>query len=123
MVTPHKQARTESDWIAILANQCASKTKAQVAREIGYSRTTVSLALSGTYDGSTDKLAQAVLDTYADQLIHCPHLRAAISDEQCVAYRSRPMPLGHAADMRHWRACQRCPFNAPDDEGGARHAA
>lgn len=101
----------EPAWLRLLREQCESRTIAAVAREIGYQRPSVSLALLGRYPGRTENLANAVLAKYGERLVQCPHLETDISSADCSSYALRPMPLGNAADMRHWRACQRCHHN------------
>ncbi len=96
------------NWLDILAAECEKSNKAEVGRQIGYSRTAISLALSGKYVGSTEKLAQAVISTFSDNL-HCPHLQATINPDECVDFQSRPIPQSNATALRHWRACQSCP--------------
>ncbi len=107
------------NWLDILKDQVAKSSKADVAKRIGYSRTAVSLALSGNYKGSTDKLEAAVLETFTGP-IECPFLAERISSDDCTDFRTRPIPQSSAAALRHWRACQACPLARNESE--VRHA-
>lgn len=99
--------QSEPKWIAILRAEVATSNATQVATAIGYSRTAVSLVLSGKYQGGTDKIADAVLSTFANRIL-CPHLQADITPVECRDFQSRPMPQSEAHKLRHWMACQTC---------------
>ena len=97
----------EPEWIALLREEAARSSVAAVARKLGYSRPAISGVLNGTYRGRTDKIAARVLAVLGRRLL-CPHLNAAMHIEECRRWRRRPMPMGSARDLRHWRACQAC---------------
>ena len=48
--------------------------------------------------------------------VHCPHLNAAITTQQCRAHSGKTYAqtgvarLGPQTTVAHWRACQACPF-------------
>lgn len=103
------------DWLDLLKTEVAKSNITQVANQIGYARTSVSLALSGKYVGSTDKLAAAVLKAYSDRF-QCPHLSQAITKDECAGFSSRSIPQSNASALRHWRACQSCPHNRVSEQ-------
>ncbi|GAB6035798.1 hypothetical protein JCM15519_03570 [Fundidesulfovibrio butyratiphilus] len=98
----------ERDWLALLEEEAARTSIAAVARRLGYARTSVSLALSGKYPGTTDKLAATVLAVLGT--VDCPHLGFPVSPARCAA-NSGKMPTSSPGDLRLWRACQACPHN------------
>lgn len=94
------------DWLALLAAEASRTTIAATARRLGYSRTTVSLALAGKYPGGTDKLASTVQRILGGAT--CPHLGRTVTAAECAA-NSDEMPTSSPAALRLWRACQTCP--------------
>lgn len=100
------------NWFQALNEHVGKSTISEVARQIGYSRSTVSLVLSGKYDGGTDAIAAKVLETFTDH-VTCPFLSADITVGSCNDYQSRPMPTSHPRDLDHWMACRDgCPHSA-----------
>lgn len=79
----------------------------KVADELGYARPSLSLALRGKYVGNTDRLEKTVIRVLGS--VHCPHLDQVLSPETCIGFREREAPTQNPAEMRHWRACQKCP--------------
>ncbi|MDZ7823010.1 MAG: hypothetical protein U5K75_02490 [Ahrensia sp.] len=104
-------------WLDLLKAEAARSSITKVAQRLNYSRTAVSLALSGNYVGSTDTLARAVLDVFGDGgMIDCPHLQQPILKDDCDGYRTRALPQSNASALRHWRACQSCPRNVKNQK-------
>lgn len=99
-------------WLDILRHEAARTSVADVARRIGYARPSVSLVLNGRYPGGTAKIAARVVAVFCDRIL-CPHLERDLAQEDCAAFRSRPVPQSDPAEFRHWNACQVCSFN-PD---------
>lgn len=102
------------DWLALLRAEVAASSLAAVAERIGASRTTVSLLLAGKYPAKTDAVERKVRDAF--EVRHCPHLNAVLTGDACQRYRARAMPRSSARDLRHWRACQTCPYNPHSQE-------
>lgn len=107
------------EWLDLLQREVAKSNITQVAKVLGYSRSAVSLALSGNYVGSTDQLAARVVAVFSENLI-CPHLSMTISFDECQEFQTRAIPQSNAAALRHWRACQTCPHRI---ETGGTNAA
>ena len=82
----------------------------KVAEKIGYKRASVSLARAQKYPGDTTKLRSAILANLT-VLIECPHLLKNITPVDCERYRNRAIPTSSRAEVKHWQACQVCPFN------------
>lgn len=81
-------------------------TKAQVAKEIGYDRTSVSRWINEP-DYSGERISAAVLARY--NRFSCPYLRTEITPAECAAYADRACPTCNAREVRHWKTCQTCP--------------
>ena len=95
-------------WIELVENRIEQLgTIQKVADELGYARPSLSLALRGKYVGSTDRLEKIVMRVLGS--IHCPHLDQLISQEACAGFHEREAPTQNPVEMRHWRACQKCP--------------
>lgn len=82
----------------------------KVAEKIGYKRASVSLARSLKYPGDTAKMRSAILANLTE-LIECPYLSKNLTAVDCERYRNRAVPTSSRAEVKHWQACQTCPFN------------
>ncbi len=80
-------------------------TKAQIAKEIGYDRTSVSRWINEP-DYSGTRVEAAVLARF--NRFPCPHLKADITPLECSGYAMRPCPTSNAREVRHWKTCQSC---------------
>jgi hypothetical protein len=94
-------------WIGLLRAEARRTSISAAARRIGYSRPAVSGVLAGRYHGDTSRIAARVLAVLGGMIL-CPHTEAEMKLDACRRWRARPMPLGSAADLRHWRACRAC---------------
>ncbi len=103
------------DWIELLrAERLKGKSIAEIAREIGMKRSSLSLLINGKYPAGlakvTAKYGPKVLMRYRNQ-VACPHLGRGIGTAECARHASAPMTMSSPAKLRHWRACQSCPHN------------
>lgn len=96
---------SSSHWMTLLRNAQHGRSIAQIARELGVSRTSVSLLLAGKYPGKTDKMAERIIKTFLRT--ECPYLGREISADECADHSGR-MPTSSPTALRHWRACQEC---------------
>lgn len=104
-------------WFQVLSEEVKKATISEVARKIGYSRTAVSLVLSGKYVGETTAIASKVLETFTNH-VSCPFLEKDINKGDCNDYQSRPMPTSHPRHLDHWMACRDgCPHSVQSLEG------
>lgn len=93
----------------LLRERAARTSVSAAARDLGYSRPAVSMALAGTYVGGLERMARRAMECFG--AVACPHLDAPIPAAVCAEHRSRPMPTGSARSFRHWQACRRCRHN------------
>lgn len=106
-----KVSHDKPTWIVLVEQRIEQLGSIQkVANELGYARSSLSLALRGKYVGSTERLEQTVIRVLGS--LNCPHLGQEITPDQCQAYKHREAPTQNPADMRHWRTCQQCPLGA-----------
>lgn len=106
----------EPRWLVLMREEAQRTTMRALAERLEYSRTTVSLVLSGTYPGGTEKIARraiAVLEQPVE--VQCPYLDQALPVAECRAYSSQRAPTHHPTKMAHWRACQQCQNNCKGD--------
>lgn len=97
----------DPNWMDMLKAEADRTSIGEVAERIGYSRTAISLVLSGKYPGKTDKVARAVTRILA-QSIACPYSGKDIPPEECRALSTRRAPTHNPQALGQWRACQQC---------------
>ncbi|MBI3445599.1 MAG: LacI family transcriptional regulator [Magnetospirillum sp.] len=104
-------------WLTLLqAEVDRLGSKAAAARQVGISRTAVSLALAGKYPANdTAPLEAKVLAKLAHR-IPCPHDRAEIARGDCAGRANAPMPMAGASALRAWTACQSCPHRPKESK-------
>lgn len=97
----------EADWIKEIraAVQRLGSIQA-VADLLDYSRTAVSLVLSGKYRKDTTKIEAAVRARLGQ--VQCPFLAAPISGSACMDNQARDEPAPDTEAFWHWRACRSC---------------
>lgn len=95
-----------SHAMTLLQGVLETETITAVAVQIGYSRTAVSLYLSGKYGADVDKLEAAIVSRY--DIYPCPHTGQQISGPECTRRATAPRPFGGRAKEAHWIACQSC---------------
>lgn len=87
----------------------AAESMTAVALAVGYSRTAISLYLSGKYGAGVDKLEAAIRARYDIYL--CPHTGQEIGGPDCTRRATAPRPFGGRAKEANWLACQSCQHN------------
>ncbi|SIQ95427.1 hypothetical protein SAMN05421829_108132 [Aromatoleum tolulyticum] len=92
--------------VLLRAQRAAGKTLTQIAAEIGYSRTAVSLYQGGKYDRDAARLEAAIVRAYDRRV--CPHLGESVEPELCVRKALAPKPFGGSARLTWWMRCQGC---------------
>lgn len=87
----------------------------QVERELGVSKTTISLTLSGKYGASTDNIQALVERIYDPKGIECPAKEGLIAPNTCADLRERANKIGLKAGnpevLRAYLTCQKCSLN------------
>lgn len=101
-----------SEYLELLrAEKARGRTTADIARQLGFARTSISLLLSGNYPADrAPKIEAKVLEVFGGK-IACPHLGRELERPECDAHRTRPMPTSSASALKHWTACKTCPVN------------
>jgi hypothetical protein len=103
------------DWVAALATECdrtcQREAGARLPRGNGntYSAATVNQVLGNTYLGGLDAIEAAVRARIMVRTVHCCHLDADLSHEDCAARAGSPMPMSSPIALRAWQACRECP--------------
>lgn len=98
----------EGEPLALLQAACVRLGSiAAVARELGYGRPSISMALAGRYPADTDRLAAEIVERFASS-VACPHLRRDITPAECRAYREAPLSAANRDSVLHWQACRTC---------------
>ncbi|WP_234890777.1 helix-turn-helix domain-containing protein [Agrobacterium vitis] len=114
-------------WMEVLRAEAEKpgRTKAAIAKELGVSRTAISLLCAGKYSARTDKvqakIAGPVMALYARR-VWCPHLRTAITPEACGEFCAVPMSTSDPGKLKHWAACRNCKQN-PENSSAASPAS
>lgn len=93
-------------WFALLKAQIAAASLRQVAAELGYSGTTLSLIVHGKYAGKTDRVAAAVAARY--ETVACPYQGKTILLHECRSTAQGKAPTHNPMKMQQWLACQKC---------------
>lgn len=94
-------------WFGLLKAQIAAASLRQVAAELGYSGTTLSLIIHGKYAGKTDRVAAAVAARY--ETVACPYQGKTIPLHECRSTAQGKAPTHNPMKMQQWLACQKCP--------------
>ena len=93
-------------WFALLKARIAAASLRQVAAELGYSGTTLSLIVHGRYAGETDRVAAAVAARY--ETVACPYQGKTIPLHECRSTAQGKAPTHNPMKMQQWLACQKC---------------
>ena len=93
-------------WFALLKAQIAAASLRQVAAELGYSGTTLSLIVHGKYAGKADRVAAAVAARY--ETVACPYQGKTIPLHECRSTAQGKAPTHNPMKMQQWLACQKC---------------
>ncbi|MFO1038118.1 MAG: helix-turn-helix transcriptional regulator [Geminicoccaceae bacterium] len=105
-----------SPWLEELRAACAATSQTEVARRLGYSASTISMVLKGTYNGDLKRFSQAVEGLLLSAEVECPVLET-IPRHRCVAEQKRQealkSPLStNATRVQLWRWCRGpCPHS------------
>ena len=92
-------------WQELLNKAVAESSRSAVARQLGVSRTAISLLCAGKYPGGPGKMAQRIFEEYGR--IRCPYLGRGITPAECNNNSGR-MPTSSPVALKLWRACQQC---------------
>lgn len=101
------------DWLTLLRARVAEIGVNPTARELGISRTSVSMLITESYPADTRRMAARIIDRYTRH--ECPYDGALLHGDACARYAGK-MPTSSPAALRRWRTCQTCEFN-PNRKG------
>lgn len=102
---------TNDDRLELLREAVESRgSQAKVGKLLGYSATTVSQALSGTYAGQIDAFLTRVEEVFGKSEIKCPVLGDILYPE-CVEERRKPFTTANPHRVRMFQACRTCRNN------------
>ena len=110
---------TNDDKLALLREAVADHgSQTRVGRMLGYSASTISQVLSGTYYGKLDAFLTRVEEVFGRSQVECPIL-GTIGYPQCVEERRRPFCTANPHRVRMFQSCRGCGHNTdPKDEEG-----
>ncbi len=99
-------------WLEILRNQTEARGNATVARELGLSDSTISLALNNKYPAGTGRIEKKVISIYGSKTgVDCPAL-GKITPARCVTNWERAkkigVRLGDPQKIRLYKECLKC---------------
>lgn len=101
-------------WMNNLREAVEARGAAEVARELGISKTTISLVLSGKYGAATDRIEEKVEKIYGPNGVICPIL-GQIEPGRCAGVRERAkhigMKAGNPETLRLYKTCFKCGLN------------
>ena len=99
------------NWLELLQQAVAATSRAEAARALSISRSSVSLLLSGKYPGKTASMARRVNTVFAPLRTQvCPHTGETLTIMDCAKICAH-MPTSSPAALRHWKACKACAYN------------
>lgn len=98
-------------WLWLLRRAVAASAPIKVARQLGVSRSSICMVLSGTYPGTAEKLRSRALEVLGETL-QCPHTKSDVTVADCyqIGGSAKP-PINRPLEIPHWHACQACPHS------------
>lgn len=99
------------EWVVALAEACATRTQAEVGRQIGYSASAVSATLANSYGGDLDAIAEKVRGAFLGQLVACPR-KGAMRRDVCMTWQAKPWAPTSSDRVAMFHACRSgCPHS------------
>lgn len=98
---------TRMERLQLLEKMSLEHTQAEIARRIGYSTGTISLILSGKYNGCPDAVLQRVEEVFGSTIIDCPVL-GIITLGKCAEKRKLPFAATNPRRVALHCACKEC---------------
>lgn len=96
---------TVPDWVEELAHFADRETVAKAGERINYSKTVVSLIISGTYRGDMARVEGQVRGALMGLRVDCP-VMGRIGRNECLDWQALPFAATDAMRMRVYRACR-----------------
>lgn len=95
-------------WLVLLTHAAEASSCAEVARQLGVSRSAVSLCLAGKYPGGTKRMEQRVRAVFGGHI--CPQSGLRVTTSECQRRRAEPMPTANPHVLHYWRECAACNY-------------
>ena len=100
------------DWVEVLANECDRSSQSEVAKQIGYSGSAISQAISNKYGntngGRIDLMEKAVRGAFMGGVVKCPVL-GTLEINRCLTHQRAKFSATNPTRVRLKKACQTCP--------------
>lgn len=77
-----------SQWLNVLRTECKRTSQAKVAATLGYSATTISQVLNGSYPGNLEKFRATVEGALMGVTVDCPVI-GEIPRNRCIDHQNR----------------------------------
>jgi transcriptional regulator with XRE-family HTH domain len=101
---------TENDAMTLFRQKIEDIGQAEVARLLGYSRSTINQILHGSYRGGLNPVLTRVEEVFGTTTVECPVL-GIIRLGVCAEHRNAPFAATNAQRVRLWKECRRCRHN------------
>lgn len=92
-------------WVVALAEHAMATSQRAVGDLIGYSGSVVSQAISNTYPGDIDRVAEKVRGALLQEEVTCPVL-GPVRLNDCHAWQKKPRSTANSLNIRMFRACR-----------------
>ena len=94
-------------WREALKFACQQKTQAKIAKQLGYSPTTISLVLNGEYKGNDKNIQEAVEKHLLKVTVLCPVI-GEITKLHCGENQQKPFSSASRQSVKLYKACREC---------------
>ncbi|EGU34782.1 transcriptional regulator [Vibrio scophthalmi] len=102
-------------WLEALQTRANLVPLTVIAKEVGYSKSTISRVLNGSYGGDIEAVKHAVQDAYLFKKVECP-LLGEIERKQCEQNQNRPFAATNPMRVQLHHTCKSCTYRT---QGGA----
>ncbi|WP_034627161.1 hypothetical protein [Desulfocurvibacter africanus] len=107
------------DWVLALAREVdAGQKQASLAKRLGYCPAVISGVLKNDYRGNLAQVEARVRAALMSERVTCPAL-GEITGQECLEQQRKPLAPDSGWAVKLWQACQACPRNLQNKEGGA----
>ena len=97
-------------WLTELRHQCANRSQAKVARELGVSGALISQVLKGKYPGDLTRIEKLVRGEYLGDTVTCPIL-GELELDNCQRYQRDKIATHNPLRVQLYRACKTCSYS------------
>lgn len=97
-------------WIEVLRTEVQRASQRKVGNRIGYSPTTISQVLSGSYAGDVDKVRASIEGAFMGVKVDCPAV-GEIPRDRCQQYQSQKFASTNPLRVQLSMLCPECTHN------------